>query len=289
MARTLFPDILAAYTVDIKNEIRKIYRIFFVEEYDVGTYYSPYSSSIYKFCEESFLFYRHRGIILSLKEFDKKFGFDKFYNISNCSDGEELDYLIDFCEYVYNLLSNITFKNEKIEAYSRFVINHIKKLCESLNHVIHNTGDGMYFIVPSNGVIDYVCEKMGNDVTQLIRVYSHKTTKGNLAIKQQILSTLCKELEPYRKDLSKFEMKKTVDNVFYGANNCDVRHKNTDQEGKNYCANFAGLTEEERESIYDNMFENIIVLLSAMIGSEAIDELNGEIAGIKKKIALRND
>lgn len=83
-------------------------------------------------------------------------------------------------------MSNITFKNEKIEAYSRFVINHIKKLCESLNHVIHNTGDGMYFIVPSNGVIDYVCEKMGNDVTQLIRVYSHKTTKGNLAIKQQI-------------------------------------------------------------------------------------------------------
>ncbi len=283
MARTLFPDILAAYTVDIKNEIRKIYRIFFVEEYDVGTYYSPYSSSIYKFCEESFLFYRHRGIILSLKEFDKKFGFDKFYNISNCSDGEELDYLIDFCEYVYNLLSNITFKNEKIEAYSRFVINHIKKLCESLNHVIHNTGDGMYFIVPSNGVIDYVCEKMGNDVTQLIRVYSHHTTKGDLAIKQQILSTLCKELEPYRKDFPKINMSRIADNVFCGANNCHIRHNNSDQEGNNYCTVFAGLTEGEKESIYDNMFGNIIVLLSAKIEYDAINDLDNEMSGIRRK------
>lgn len=283
MARTLFPDILAAYTVDIKNEIRKIYRIFFVEEYDVGTYYSPYSSSIYKFCEESFLFYRHRGIILSLKEFDKKFGFDKFYNISNCSDGEELDYLIDFCEYVYNLLSNITFKNEKIGACSKFVTNHIKKLCESLNYVIHNTGDGMYFIVPSNEILDYVCEKMGDDVTSLIRVFSHKTSKGDLAKKQQILAYLYKRIEPDREKLSELKMDRIVKNVFSCANNCDIRHNNSDQEYDNYCANFDELTAKEKESIYDNLFGNIIVLLSAKIELEAINGLNDEMSKINRK------
>ena len=162
-------------------------------------------------------------------------------------------------------------------------MKYLQSVTKSLNHIIHDNGDGIYYIVPSNEVFDYICEKMGNDVTQLIRVYSHHTTKGNLAIKQQILSTLCKELEPYRKDFTKINMSKIADNVFCGANNCDIRHNNSDQEGNNYCTVFAGLTEEEKESIYDNMFGNIIVLLSAKIEFDAINDLDNEMSGIRRK------
>lgn len=278
-----FPEILASYRVDIKKEIRKLHELFYESPIETNSLeYEKRLRSMYQLCSDFFFSYKHRGLILSLSEFDEAFGFNRF-SYMKYYDGEELDALISFCEYVYNLINNISFPESRINDCVKFLAEHIQILCSSLGYVIHND-NGMYHIVPSNGVIDYVCEKMGNDVTQLIRVYSHKTTKGNLAIKQQILSTLCKELEPYKKGFSKLNMSDIADNVFCGANNCDIRHNNSDQEGKNYCANFAGLTEEERESIYDNMFENIIVLLSAMIGSEAIDELNGEIAGIKRKL-----
>ena len=284
MARTLFPDILSAYKLDIKNEIKKLHQLLFIDTIKISeTLYEYNTSTLYKQCGESFLLYKHRGTILSLKEFDHAFGFNKFYNEFNYPDGGESEYLIDFCEYVYNLLRNISFDNGNVKRYSKFVVTHIEALCKSLNHIIHDNGDGMYYIVPSNEVIDYVCEKMGNDVTQLIRVYSHHTTKGNLAKKQQILSTLCKELEPYRKDFPKINMSKIADNVFCGANNCDIRHNNSDQEGNNYCTVFAGLTEEEKESIYDNMFGNIIVLLSAKIEFDAINDLDNEISRIKRK------
>ena len=284
MTRTLFPDILSAYKLDIKTEIKKLHRLFFVKQIEISkTLYSINYSTLYKMCEESFLLYKHRGTILSLKEFDHAFGFNKFYNEFNYPDGGESEYLIDFCEYVYNLLRNISFDSERVKRNSKFVVTHIEALCKSLNHIIHDNGDGMYYIVPSNEVLDYLCEKMGNDVTQLIRVYSHHTTKGNLAKKQQILSTLCKELEPYRKDFPKINMSKIADNVFCGANNCDIRHNNSDQEGNNYCTVFAGLTEEEKESIYDNMFGNIIVLLSAKIEFDAINDLDNEMSGIRRK------
>ena len=284
MMRTLFPDILSAYKIDIKNEIKKLHRLLFVDTIKISeTLYKYYTSTLYKQCEESFLLYKHRETILSLKEFDQVFGFNRFYNEFNYPEGGELEYLIAFCEYVYNLLRNISFDNARVKEYSIFVISHIEKLCKSLNHIIHDNGDGMYYIVPSNEVLDYVCEKMGNDATQLIRVYSHYATKGNLAIKQQILSTLCKELEPYRKDLSKFDMRKIVDDVFCGANNCDIRHNNSDQEGNSFCTVFSRLKEEEKESIYDNMFGNIIVLLSAKIEFDAINDLDNEMSGIRRK------
>ena len=282
--RTLFPDILSAYKIDIKNEIKKLHRLLFVDTIKISeTLYKYYTSTLYKQCEESFLLYKHRETILSLKEFDQVFGFNRFYNEFNCPEGGELEYLIAFCEYVYNLLRNISFDNARVKEYSIFVISHIEKLCKSLNHIIHDNGDGMYYIVPSNEVLDYVCEKMGNDATQLIRVYSHYATQGNLAIKQQILSTLCKELEPDRKGFSKLNLSDIADNVFCGANNCDIRHNNSDQEGKNYSAAFAGLTEEEKESIYDYMFGNIIVLLSAKIEIDAINDLNSEMSVIRRK------
>lgn len=284
MARTLFPDIISAYKLDIKNEIKKLHQLFFVEKIEISkNIYGSNYSTLYKQCGESFLLYKHRGTILSLKEFDQTFGFNRFNDEFNCPDGGESDYLIDFCEYVYNLLKNISFDNERVKRHSKLVVEHIEALCISLNHIIHDKGDGIFYIVPSNEVLDYICEKTGNDVTQLIRVYSHHTTKGDLAIKQQILSTLCKELEPYRKDFPKINMSRIADNVFCGANNCHIRHNNSDQEGNNYCTVFAGLTEGEKESIYDNMFGNIIVLLSAKIEYDAINDLDNEMSGIRRK------
>ena len=284
MTRTLFPDILSAYTVDIKNEIKKLHQVFFVNQFEILiNRFTSRNYTLYLSCAESFITYKHRRTILTLEEFDNEFHFDRFNNVNKCPNGEELEYLVDFCEYVYNLLCNISFKYRDEIRYSEFVINHIEELCNYLNYVIHDDGNSIYYLVPSNGILDYVCNNIGNDITQLVRIYSHKHTKGDLAKKQQILSYLFKELEPKRNDLSKLQMNKIVNNVFSGANNCDVRHNNTDKEGKNYCASFAGIPAEEKESIYDNMFGNIIVLLSAKIEMEAINGLDNDISRINKK------
>lgn len=71
MARTLFPDILSAYKLDIKTEIKKLHQLFFAKQIDISeTIYEYNTSTLYKMCEESFLLYKHRGTILSLEEFD---------------------------------------------------------------------------------------------------------------------------------------------------------------------------------------------------------------------------
>lgn len=68
MARTLFPDILSAYKIDIKNEIKKLHRLFFAKQIDVSeTIYEYNTSTLCEMCEESFLLYKHRGTILSQK------------------------------------------------------------------------------------------------------------------------------------------------------------------------------------------------------------------------------
>lgn len=290
MARTFFHDILSAYTVDIKNEIKKLYDLFFLRQFRLKrTRISIEPVTLWKMCSESFLTYEHRKTIISLNEFDNTFGFNRFYDINKCPNGEELDYLIDFCEYVYNLLKNIKFQYEEAISYSEFLIKHIEELCTSMNYVIHDDGNGIYYLVSSNVILDFVCEKIEKDVTQLIRIYSHKNTKGDLAKKQQILSALCKDLEPNRNELGNLNMKKITENVFSGANKCNVRHNNTNQEGKNYCSNFAELSLDEMESIYDNIFENIIVLLSVKMESESIKVLDNKMAKINKKIVPKKE
>ncbi len=283
MSRTPFPNILNSYKVNVEKEIRKLYDLFFISQINTNDIdYKKRYRSMHQLCADFFHSYSRRGTILSLAEFDEELGFNRFFSI-NYSVGEELDYLIDFCEYVYNLLKNISFDDFVVCENVEFLIEHIQNLCESLNYVIHNTGDGMYFIVPSNEILDHVCEKMGDDVTSLIREFSHKTSKGDLAKKQQILAYLYRRLEPDREKLSELKMDRIVKNVFSCANNCDVRHNNSDQECDNYCANFDELTAKEKESIYDNLFGNIIVLLSAKIESGAINGLNDEMSKINRK------
>ena len=36
MARTLFPDILSAYKLDIKNEINKLHQLFFIDTFKIS-------------------------------------------------------------------------------------------------------------------------------------------------------------------------------------------------------------------------------------------------------------
>lgn len=57
MTRTLFPDILSAYKLDIKTEIKKLHRLFFVNQIGISETLHDYDySTLYNQCEESFLF-----------------------------------------------------------------------------------------------------------------------------------------------------------------------------------------------------------------------------------------
>lgn len=284
MAHMLFPDILASIKVDIRDEIKKIHKFFFSDTIQIKEPFGIHviNYSIYSLCEQSFISYKHRQTILSLSEFDKKLGFDRFHTLSGIQDGEEMDYLMCFCEYCYNLVKNINFDQYEAKAKKAICvfIEHIEELCERLGYIIHDDKEIHYF-VPSNSVLDVLCELGGKNISQMLRFYYHKSFQGNLLMKQQILAALYKELEPYRNSMPKYGINSITNDVFYCANNCDIRHNNTDPVGSNYKNSFAELSNYEIEEIYDKLFGCMIVLLASKIELDSINGLHDMVSRLK--------
>lgn len=57
MARTLFPDILSAFKLDIKTEIKKLHRLFFVDTIKISETIYKYLLLLFIRCVKNRFFY----------------------------------------------------------------------------------------------------------------------------------------------------------------------------------------------------------------------------------------
>ena len=96
MKRIPFSQVLKNASIDLRREYDRLYGMFCVQKYQdmVGI-----GSSLRDYCATYFAQLPFRGTCVSLDDFDDFYGYSFEKNPSNFN----IEYLVSFCEYSYNL------------------------------------------------------------------------------------------------------------------------------------------------------------------------------------------
>ena len=96
MARRNFAEILKGAKIDLAREYARLFNLFYESKDDFG-------HTLYTECENEFLSMSFRGTCVTLEDFNEYYGFNFVAQPNNF----DLDYLVEFCEYSYNLLVHV--------------------------------------------------------------------------------------------------------------------------------------------------------------------------------------
>lgn len=242
--RKTFAQILKEGNVDIKLEYSKLYTLFYDKDRKDGSAFAEIVSNnitSIPFC----------GTCLSLDEFDRLHGF----RFERQPQNFDIDYLVLFCEYVYNFLLHIEDRFFFSSFNKTDFISHIYKVIEAIGYV-QSIEDGFTIFVPKNEVAISVAQSpfIPDNISYKVISYNHHSMKGNLHRKRQFLLELADLLEPQRTILSGTYSKFTSD-LFYAFNTFNIRHNNIDPVGTKYKKKIAELSEVEIEHWYDETYQ----------------------------------
>ena len=174
-----------------------------------------------------------------------------------------LDYLIDFCEYSYNLAINtqtycfpvciqdgLPQTNNAMVLYVQQVLSLIEKI-----GFMPNTGNNITDFVPKDQVAIAVAEIIDPFLSYRVLEYNHHSMKGDLQSKKDILLALANQLEPQERKLK--EINSSFGNCIFGLfNNLNIRHNNIDPDDeRNYKPAIAEMESAELENWYDDTYQ----------------------------------
>ncbi|MBE6850963.1 MAG: hypothetical protein E7504_04375 [Ruminococcus sp.] len=272
MARKTFAQVLKDAKVDIEREYDRLYQMFY-------KFKIPDSSSaaitLYEICEMGFISFPHRGTCLSLDDFNDFYGFHFEQKPSNF----DVDYLVIFCEYSYNLA--IYQQGNGIMPFlspATQYIQQILKVIESIGYM-HQSEDGISTFVPKSQPAIVVSEMLPPNLSYKVIEYNHHSMKGNLARKQATLKLLADQLESNRAPLKSLN-KSLEDDLFYLLNNINIRHNNIDSSSTKYKRAVADMPKDELEEWYDRTYD--ICLYAFMTLAQA--DRNAKVKQLKNII-----
>ncbi len=274
--RRSFATILKEAKVNIQDEYDRLYAIFC----DKYLYDNGNNFSFYDLIEASFSGFWFRGTCVSLEDFNETYGF----NFEKEPQNFNIDYLVSFCEYVYNLtMGYMNCQN----AYGSFfntqkIVEQIFRLIEKIGYM-QSSEDGLTIFVEKNQAAISVAEIVPKEISYKVISYNHHTYKGDLDSKREILVKLAYVLEPKESALSSIDNQFKSD-LFYLLNTLGLRHNNLDPEGKQYKAFVANMTNEELEHWYDETYQ---MCLLAFLRIEHIERKKA-INALKKKVEAKD-
>lgn len=274
--RRSFATILKEAKVNIQDEYGRLYAIF----YDKYLYDNGNNFSFYDLIEASFSGFWFRGTCVSLEDFNETYEF----NFEKEPQNFNIDYLVSFCEYVYNLtMGYMNCQN----AYGSFfntqkIVEQIFRLIEKIGYM-QSSEDGLTIFVEKNQAAISVAEIVPKEISYKVISYNHHTYKGDLDSKREILVKLAYVLEPKESALSSIDNQFKSD-LFYLLNTLGLRHNNLDPEGKQYKAFVANMTNEELEHWYDETYQ---MCLLAFLRIEHIERKKA-INALKKKVEAKD-
>lgn len=246
--RKNFVDILKSAKIDIRKEYIRLYTLFFGEFTDKST---GKQTSIYeKYCE-CFPQMWFRKTTLSLEEFNKEFGFNFAKQPKNFS----IDYLVNFCEYIYNLTAGyVSVYGFMAEINYQLLYLQIDRIIEAIGYM-STTQDGFTIFTEKSVSAIAVSEIIPNDLSYKVISYNHHSMKGNIEKKKETLLMLASLLEGKRKQLKSINSSLEVD-LFYAFNNLNLRHNNKEISFKEKYNKFiAEMSDGELENWYDETYQ----------------------------------
>ena len=276
MARRNFAEILKEAGVNIKAEYDRLYEMF----YNKPAFIARYTNTLNGLCRERFMDFSFRGTCISLNDFNKYYGFD----FKPAPFDFDIDYLISFCEYSYNFVSELRSDETVLfygaGDYCNIYIDQILSVMESIGYMSVNDEEmGVVIFVPKNAPAIKVAEALPAGLSFKVIEYNHYSMKGDLSRKQAIIKQLADMLESKRKEL-KAANQTIEDHVFTLFNNMEIRHNNRDPKSSYFKEYIASLSESELEEWYDETYE---LCLLAFMTLENVDRKK-KIEELKKHI-----
>lgn len=242
--RRNFAQVLKTGKIDLKREYSKLYGLFYDRDNRDHT-------SLADLISANFERFHFAGTCLDLDEFNEMYEFHFVKQPENF----DTDYLVSFCEYVYNFVMYFDgrFFYEQFNQY--FYMQHINKIIEAIGYM-QSSEDGFTIFVPKDNVTIAVSESNLIPEGQSYKVisYNHHSMKGDLEAKKQTLLMFADLLEPKRKALDAVDKQFTSD-LFYAFNNFSIRHNNTDPSGTKYKQPIGDLSAEQLEHWYDEVYQ----------------------------------
>lgn len=290
--RRTFEDILKECNIDIDLEYQKLYQLFTNKNIEIYKSTNSYgwnitsSYSLRDIIKKYFKIYKFTETCITLDEFDRKHEI----NFENNPKNIDIDYLVSFCEYLYNFLKplqdNNLHKSINVSSNIQFTIEQIKKVIDLIGYTEskRKSSNGyitIIFVQKDENVIAVATSKyISEDMSYKIFNYLHKSMKGNIEGKREILLSLGRTLEQKRKILKEMN-NKFDDYLFYLLNNMNIRHNNIDKDDmKKYKKYLEEMGEKKLEEWYDKIYR--MCLLAIMLLEQK--DRNIEIEELKKKM-----
>lgn len=215
---------------------------------------------LYTLIEKDFRKWNNRKNYISFDEMRKALGFDngsakKFHYVENI----DIERYIVYCEMVSNIIWGLW------DYFSEDTKDKIKEILDTMGVTLAKAGlerqfinDDWIVIVQKNAAAVLAASE-NPALADIIIEYNHYLLKGQLERKREILFKITHALEPHRSELA--ALNKQLVNDFFGlSNNANIRHNNVTPEYKDYNSTFANMTNDEKEEIYDLMYDQALAL-----------------------------
>lgn len=268
--RRTFAEILNNSGVDIAAEYSSLHTLFYTKYYSNGFQpICPYDEIANAFPQMNI-----RGTAITLKDFDKRHGF-QFKKAD--LDKIDISYLVMFCEYVVNLLNSYLMLPEYHDmhyfGWPRDLLSHIDLVIDLIGY--ESSYDGPHVIlVEKSPAAREVAETLPKAISYKVIEYNHYSMQGDLAQKRSTLNELANLLEPRRGTLKNLDPQ--LENKLFGAfNNFDIRHNNREQGAASYRQSVANLSEDELECIYDSVYALCLTAFLAIENAEGLKAIEG--------------
>lgn len=278
MSRIPFSQVLKNAEIDLRQEYNRLYGLFYLQRIIMNN--TGMNITLREYCNMSFGSVPYRKTCLSLDDFDDSFN----YHFERVPSNFDIEYLVTFCEYSFNLA--FSFYNQSngivspmmnLSQAMQMYLQQVLKVIDSIGYM-PNQNDGVTDFVPKDQAAISVSEIIDPNLSYKVIEYNHHSMKGDLDRKRNILLALANRLEPQRNKLKGIN-KHLEDNLFYLFNAADIRHNNTEPESEKYNPVIAAMNDEEREKWYDDTYQ---MCLLAFLELEHLDR--------KKRIAqLKQD
>lgn len=231
MERRNFSQVLQNASVDLRREYDRLYFMFY-NSYNRRSIEEVIAANFYKL--------PFRGTCLSFEDFNATHNF----NFEQPPDDFDLNYLVNFCEYCFNMCY-YTQQNRMIEQ--------INMVLDLINYEVVRGKSSAFMIIEKSPSVTAASEIVPPKVSIELLEYNHHSLRGNIDGKRQILKNLADYIGPKEKELS------SIDNplkrqLFYLFNNFNIRHNNTEP-GPKHNILLDDITDRELEQIYDDTYQ----------------------------------